>query len=135
MTILFIYRLVFFPVVTKETLISEINAIEFNNYLNTHDPRNKGEIEISAIKFLPNENNFDLTNESEEEVFREFFLVVLSCGGKVIASKVVTSDEKGCLEIDKSFVFKNLSVDFEISFAVYSMLIKDRAYLSQVKHN
>lgn len=118
--------------ITKDVLISEINAIEFNNYQNIDDPRNKGEIEVSSIKFLPNENNIDFINELDHDSIKEYFLVVLSSGGKVISSKVLTTDEKGLIEVDKSFIFKNLSADFEISFTVYSMLVKDRERLLQV---
>lgn len=121
-----------FIVITKEALISEINAIEFNTYQNTHDPRNKGEIEISHIRFVPSDRNSDITNEIDWDAVQEYFLVVLSCEGKVIASQVLTSDEKGCLEVEKSFNFKNLSADFEISFTVYSMLVKNRNHVSQV---
>lgn len=118
--------------IAKEELISEINGIEFNNYQNKTDPRTTGEIEISGIKFLPNEHNFDVTNEHDQDIIREFFLVVVCCGNKVIASKVLTADEKGCLDVDKIYVFKHLSADFEISLSIYSMLVKDRAFLSQV---
>lgn len=119
--------------ITKETLIGEINAIEFHNYHNSDDPRHKGEVEISCIKFAPNENTCDVINENDQKGTRmEFFLIVLICGNKVLASKVLTADEKGSIQIDRSFNFKELASDFEISLALYSMLAKEKSHISSV---
>ncbi|KAL1501928.1 hypothetical protein ABEB36_007157 [Hypothenemus hampei] len=82
-----------------------------------------GSLDIFDLIFNIKASSFD--EGAPPKNYEEYFVIVLTCGKKVLASKVLIPNINGEVkEEDKTFQFKGLPTDFEISVAIYSIKIK-----------
>ncbi|XP_056635128.1 anillin-like isoform X2 [Diorhabda sublineata] len=113
-------RILLIATITKQALVNEINVIEFESYVSAADSRCTGEILLSDVTFTQNKE----TTSKKFTDCQEYFIVVLKSGKYVLDSGII-EDMDRTVSVPKTFKFSKLHQDFDITIAVYSLLIVD----------
>lgn len=103
----------------KKVIQDALDAAEFDDKdSSTHTY--SGTLEINDLVFYLRESS-----EDGPKSFEEYFVIIISYGTTVIASKVLSPDKKGEIMSNRSFKFTGLCTDFELDVTVYSIKVKE----------
>lgn len=89
-----------------------------------------GSLQISNLIF-----NLKLdSNLESSKAFDDYYVVVITCGKTVLASKVLLPNKDGEVRADKTFLLEDLHTDFGVTVAIYSMRVKQLHDSNTAKH-
>ncbi|XP_066147406.1 anillin-like isoform X2 [Euwallacea fornicatus] len=102
----------------KELIQTALNAPEYTDLFQTYS----AVMEISNLVFYIKSDNY--SDEREPNDFDEHFVIVVSSGRTVLASKVLQANINGEVKPDKPFKLTGLRNDSAVRVAVYSIRVK-----------